>query len=208
MLGGDAFGMELDAVRGGVAVAHRHHRAVLAPRVGDQRRRAGRSPRGCGSASRRTARAGRRTVRCRHGAPRRSCRASARPARPRPPHASAERLVAEADAEQRPALARRRRAASATEIPASLGRAGAGRNHDPVAPRRQRLARRRSRHCARRSTSAPGHAQIVREHEGEAVDIVEQQQARRGHLLTAAPALNCRCWSAARAPRRSLPRCA
>src|SRR5687768_3096339 len=38
MLRGDAFRMKLDAMRGGAFMAHGHHRAILAPGVGHQRR--------------------------------------------------------------------------------------------------------------------------------------------------------------------------
>ena len=38
LLGGDAFGVELDAVNRRLGMPHGHHRSVLAPGVGDQRR--------------------------------------------------------------------------------------------------------------------------------------------------------------------------
>ena len=205
MLGGDAFGMELDAVGRRVGVAHRHHRAVLAPRIGDQRRRAVGRRRANDSGSRRTARAGRRTGRCRHGAPRRSCRASARRVDRRAAR-QRDRLVAEAHAEQRLPLLDAGRGQRDRNAGILAARPGPGEIRIPSRPA-PAPRRRRARRCARRATSAPSDAQIVDQHEGEAVDIVDHQEARPGHRV-AARAVSCRCWSAACAPPRSLPRCA
>ena len=177
---GDAFGMELDAVDRRVSWRMRHHGAVFAPRVGDQAAAAGRAPPANDSGSPRTARAGRRTGRCRHAGPARPCRAPARSAR-RPTRRPAQSPGGQG--RRRAAGCRRsmQAAASATEMPASSGAPGPGEIRIPSRTGSACASSTRQRVVALDGDLRPERDQIVDQHEGEAVDIVDDQDARAGH---------------------------